>query len=187
MSPDGPKYVERSGEKCPEIIVNRLKTMKRVSNTNKFTAPLHQGCNIIDTQCYHITHHSPSVFVFISSLCSPKLAGCGSSPAAWPCTHPHLSQLPLDTRIHSHRSLTDQIRTYFRNFQQNKIDTGEVVNFKTSPSATGGSLLRIERLKIAWLQPWSHIGYWKSWETKESNLAIRPTMSVDEEEWMQCR
>ena len=46
-----PEYVERSGEKCPEIIVNRLKTMKRVSNTNKFTSPLYQGWNIIDTQC----------------------------------------------------------------------------------------------------------------------------------------
>ena len=108
--------------------------------------------------CYHITHHSsPCVCVYFLPLQS-WVAGCCSlqlqSPAAWPCT----TLTSLSSQLARYQdvltSLRAQIRTYFRNFQQNKIDTEEgaalhpVLDFKTSSSATGGSYWELKDWKL---------------------------------------
>ena len=188
--PDSPTCEEKNKQ---EMSRNNWNSKQwSMCQTQTILRPLYQGCIIIDTiqyWCYHITHHSsPSQSVFISFY--PKVPGCCSlqlgSPAVLACTT-LASPSWRDTRIYSHHSLA-QIRTYFRNFQQNKI-CRYWGRRRNAPSAgfqdsnrhhfsknwkTGNCL--VTTMKSHWIL--------ESWETIESNLTIKPTMSEEEEEWM---
>ena len=106
--------------------------------------------------CYHITHHSsPCVCVYFLPLQS-KVAGCF---VPYSCNHLQPGPAPtLTSQLARYQdvltSLRPQIRNYFRNFQQNKIDTEEgaalhpVLDFKTSSSATGGSYWELKDWKL---------------------------------------
>ena len=132
--------------------------MKLVSNNNILRF-LYQGCNIIDSVLMLSYHTSlfplclcvfpPSAvlsgwMLFLTAAITCRLALHPPSPLS-------AGQIPGCTHI---TSLKAQIRTYFRNFQQNKIDTEEgaalhpVLDFKTSSSATGGSYWELKDWKL---------------------------------------
>ena len=137
--------------------------MKLVSNNNILRF-LYQGCNIIYSVLM-LSHHT-SLFPLCLCVFPPSAVLSGwIDVVPYSCNHlqagpaPTLplsaGQIPGCTHIAHHiTSLRPQIRTYFRNFQQNKIDTEEgaalhpVLDFKTSSSATGGSYWELKDWKL---------------------------------------
>ena len=130
--------------------------MKLVSNNNILRF-LYQGCNIIDSVLM-LSYHT-SLFPLCLRVFPPSAVLSGWMlflTAAITCSlalhHPHHPQLARYQDVLT--SLRAQIRTYFRNFQQNKIDTEEgaalhpVLDFKTSSSATGGSYWELKDWKL---------------------------------------
>ena len=161
--PDSPTCEEKNKQ---EMSRNNWNSKQwSMCQTQTILQPLYQGCIIIDTiqyWCYHITHHSLCLFPSI-------LKSLDVVPYSWD----HLQSWPAPPsplpvgEIQGYTHITHSLRSELISGIFNKtryVDTEEgaalhpALDFKT---ATCIIFQRIERLEIAWLQRWSHIGYWK--------------------------